>query len=197
MRAELSFIRHGAAASNLERRYLGKSEEGLCAQGVQALREDKAAGRYETARLVFASPMARCLETARILYPGQEPILVPEWTEIDFGAFEGKNHGELSADPRYQAWLDSNGELPFPGGEGREAFIRRCRAGYEKMERILMRHIRDARENAAAVVHGGTIMALLSHYCGGEYFSYQTGNGGGYVCVAEIGKTRLEVRRKL
>ena len=32
------------------------------------------------------------------------------------------------------------------------------------------------------VVHGGTIMALLSHFAGGEYFDYQCKNGEGYRC---------------
>ena len=49
--------------------------------------------------------MQRCLETAGILYPGKTPIVIPEWREIDFGDFEGKNAGELQGDPRYQAWI--------------------------------------------------------------------------------------------
>ncbi len=43
--------------------------------------------------------MKRCLETAQILYPGQTPIIIPEWTEMDFGAFEGHNYQELSKNP--------------------------------------------------------------------------------------------------
>lgn len=57
--------------------------------------------------------MKRCLETAQILYPGQTPIFVPEWTEMDFGAFEGHNYQELAGDPAYQRWIDSGGTLRF------------------------------------------------------------------------------------
>ena len=35
-------------------------------------------------------------------------------------------------------------------------------------------------QSVSAVVHGGTIMALLSHFLGGEYFDYQAKCGQGY-----------------
>ena len=35
-------------------------------------------------------------------------------------------------------------------------------------------------QSVSAVVHGGTIMALLSHFTGGEYFDYQAKCGQGY-----------------
>ena len=36
-----------------------------------------------------------------------------------------------------------------------------------------------------AVVHGGTIMAVLSSFTGGEYFDFQVKNGEGYETVLE------------
>ena len=108
---------------------------------------------------------------------------------MDFGAFEGHNYQELSGDPAYQRWIDSGGTLPFPEGESREEFIRRSVAGYEKMvyhmkriwERSAASGQRDRKiQNASAVVHGGTIMALLGHFLGGEYFDYQVKCGQGY-----------------
>ena len=166
-------------------------------------------GNYPTADLLFSGPMKRCLETAQILYPGQTPIFVPEWTEMDFGAFEGHNYQELSGDPAYQRWIDSGGTLPFPEGESREEFIRRNVAGYEKMlyymKMILERSAASEQgdyntgsektelersdeigaqdagiQSVSAVVHGGTIMALLSHFLGEQYFNYQVKCGQGY-----------------
>ena len=41
---------------------------------------------------------------------------------------------------------------------------------------------------AACVVHGGTIMAVLSEIYGGDYYDYHCGNGDGYICdVTEEG----------
>ena len=60
--------------------------------------------------------------------------VIPEWTEIDFGLFEGKNHRELSGNMAYQEWIDSNGTLPFPEGESREEFIDRSIAGLKSLK---------------------------------------------------------------
>lgn len=205
----LTLIRHGATLSNKEGRYLGKTDEALSPEGIGILEKTVTGGNYPAADLLFSGPMKRCLETAQILYPGQAPVLIPEWTEMDFGTFEGHNYKELSGNPDYQRWIDSGGTLPFPEGESREAFIRRSVAGCENM----LRHMksiwersavserrnyntgsekpeleksdevgaRDAGgQNVSAVVHGGTIMALLSYFLGGEYFDYQVKCGQGY-----------------
>lgn len=180
----LTLIRHGATLSNKEGRYLGKTEESLSTEGIRALEKAATEGSYPTADLLFSGPMKRCLETAQILYPGQDPILIPEWTEMDFGAFEGHNYKELSGNPDYQSWIDSGGTLPFPEGESREEFIRRSVAGCEKMLQCLKNGCKTATgfgpQKVSAVVHGGTIMALLSHFLGGEYFDYQVKCGQGY-----------------
>ena len=34
----------------------------------------------------------------------------------------------------------------------------------------------------ACIVHGGTIMAVLSEIYGGGYYDYHCGNGDGYIC---------------
>lgn len=184
----LVLIRHGATQSNKEHRYLGRTEEALCVEGREILRNDRENNRYPEVDCLFSSPMKRCLETAGILYPNKEIVQISEWTEMDFGAFEGKNYYDLKEDSRYQVWIDSNGMLPFPEGESREEFVLRCEKGFLKMITLLsalweMR--KEEKKTAGAVVHGGTIMALLSRYYGGEYFDYQVSNGGGYRCVLE------------
>ena len=185
----LTLIRHGATFSNKEGRYLGKTDEALSQEGICGLEKSVADRLYPTADVLFSGPMKRCLETAQILYQGQTPIIIPEWTEMDFGVFEGHNYQELSKDPNYQRWIDSGGTLPFPEGESREEFIRRSVAGYEKMvyhmKRLWERSDEMVAHNSgmqsvSAVVHGGTIMALLSHFLGGEYFDYQAKCGQGY-----------------
>lgn len=109
---------------------------------------------------------------------------------MDFGEFEGKNYIELQKNPNYQAWIDSNGTLPFPGGESREAFIKRCEQGFYRMLIGIKGRLQkmdekqpDSKITAGAVVHGGTIMAILSSFYGGDYFDHQVKNGGGYRCL--------------
>ena len=185
---DLALIRHGMTASNSEKRYLGRTNEPLSEEGRRLLLLRKEQGCYPAASFLFSGPMTRCLQTGRLLYPEKTPLLIPEWTEMDFGEFEGKNYRELSGDARYQAWIDSGGLLPFPGGESREAFLLRCRKGLERLLRMLEKKGPGemAGNMAAAIVHGGTIMALLSALCGGDYFDYQAANGHGYICRLSV-----------
>ena len=185
----LVLIRHGATESNKERRYLGKTDEALSKEGIDELNKAKLAGYYPKVRYVFSSPMKRCIQTAGILYPGKEPVIIPEWEEMDFGIFEGKNYIELQDNARYQEWINSNGTLPFPEGESREAFSRRCDIGFRRMTELLfdlMEQDSCEEKAVAAIVHGGTIMSLLSQYGGGNYFDYQVSNGDGYQCLLRI-----------
>ena len=199
-------IRHGATAGNAEKCYIGaRTDEPLSEEGKRQLfglktrRPDR----------LYASPMRRCLETADILFDGQKVRTIENFRETDFGAFEGKNYMELSRDPAYQAWIDSNGEMAFPGGESREEFIRRSVEGFREMVQDIERCIAqdtgrthggtescagDQRLQrvggmpafcAAAVVHGGTIMAVLQRLFGGDYYSYHVGNGEGYAFSLE------------
>ena len=182
----LVMIRHGATESNRQHRYLGRTDEGLSEEGSNFLWDSVRQGGYPQVDILFSSPMKRCLETARILYPGVQNISIPEWREIDFGTFEGKNYIELQGDVRYQQWIDSNGTLPFPEGESREAFIVRSDIGYCTMRERLQQLGQTQRiKTVGMIVHGGTIMSLLSLYHGGAYFDYQVPNGGGYICTLD------------
>ena len=197
-KVEIVFIRHGRTPANKENRYLGKTDESLSLEGIEALRQEKAEKIYPEIDYLFASPMKRCIETADILYPGKVPILVPQWKEMDFGLFEGKNYQELNGDKQYQAWIDSGGTLPFPQGESRPCFLQRCSQGmYESVDRY--RELFTGGVKIGCVVHGGTIMALLSTFYGGEYFDYQVKNGRGYCCMLSLqnGRIYLTELRKL
>ena len=193
---KLVLIRHGATAANNEHRYLGKTEEALSKEGIDELQKAKYAKSYPKIDELFSSPMKRCLETAQILYPDKEARIIPEWEEMDFGAFEGKNYTDLKDDVRYQAWIDSNGTLPFPEGESREEFIKRCEQGFYRMLTCFLKTV-DERQNGTKtiglIVHGGTIMALLSSYYCGEYFDYQVANGKGYICMLEGSCEKLKL----
>lgn len=190
----LVLIRHGATKANREHRYLGKTEEGLSLEGKEELLKNKSNGRYLMVDCLFASPMQRCIQTAEILYPGLKPMVIAEWSEMDFGKFEGKNYQDLKFDKDYQAWIDSNGTLPFPEGESREDFLLRCEQGIWKMLQKLAQMKEDRKpKTVGMVVHGGTIMALFSHYCQGDYFDYQVANGEGYVCKLKKQKNEIEL----
>lgn len=184
IKINLVLIRHGETFSNKEKRYLGKTDEALSEEGKQKLIVKK--DQYPKIDLLFVSPMKRCIETAQMIYPEKHFFIIPEWEEMNFGDFEGKNYLDLQHNQAYQQWIDSHGNLPFPNGESRKAFSKRCLAGLDSILQRIYEEKLDEKRNVGIVVHGGTIMALLSAYGTGDYFDYQVSNGDGYKCVMEI-----------
>ena len=184
----IDLIRHGKTAGNLERRYIGRTDEPLAEEGVAELRKIA----YPPCGILITSPMKRCIQTAEIIFPDAEPLIVDELRECDFGDFEGRNFTELSDDVRYGQWIDSGGEAPFPNGESPAGFRERCVRGF-------LNGIRSVPEGNSAtfVVHGGTIMAILDRLAEPHrsYFEWQTDNGHGY--TAEFDGEYITVTEKI
>ena len=187
--AELILIRHGKTAGNLLGRYIGsRTDEPLCDEG----REELAGKQLPEVERLYVSPMKRCVETAEILWPGfdrKKMQKVMDLRECDFGDFENKNYKELSGNGDYQAWIDSNGTLPFPNGESMDAFKSRCLEAFARIveevsgaEQEWIASGKTGIFRAGIVVHGGTIMAILEQYGypKAAYFGYQVKNGCGY-----------------
>ena len=185
-------IRHSKTAGNLEGRYIGTTDEPLCREGRKLLKQS----RYpKTVEKVYVSPMLRCQETAQLIYPELPKETVNDFRELDFGIFENKNHQELNGNPDYQAWVDSGGMMPIPGGERAERFRKRCR---EAFSRVLLDVEKQALSEIALVVHGGTIMSIMEGFAEPyeEYYHWQVKNGRGFVTeLKENGK--LHVLSKL
>lgn len=186
-KTELFLIRHGETPSNEQKRYIGRTDEPLSSYGISALEQRKREGRYPDADYIAVSPMLRCVQSAEMIYGRKPDVCVEDFREIDFGSFEGKNYMELSGNPDYQKWIDSGGELPFPDGESREQFTARCVEAFRYFASFLKTE-ENPPETAALVVHGGTIMAVLSSFSDGDYFSFQCRNGEGYRCELCLGE---------
>ena len=167
-------IRHGMTQGNTERRYVGcRTDEPLCEAGIAKLKE----GKYPAVQKVYTSPMRRCLETAKILYPTIKAEIIPDFRECDFGEFEYKNYEELNGHADYQAWIDSGGELPFPEGESRAEFAARSLAAFQSIRQ------EAGSEDCALIIHGGTIMSIMEAMAQprGNYYDFQVKNGCGYI----------------
>lgn len=190
-------IRHGMTEGNLKGRYIGKTDEPLCPEGKKALSELS----YPVPETVFVSPMARCRETAEMLFPAMRVRIIDQLAETDFGDFENKNYRELSGNPDYQAWVDSGGALPFPGGESREEFRKRTLEGFQ---RVIAACIRENIESAAVVAHGGTIMTLMETwgFPKKDFYSWHVKNGRCYYIeidekLWQSGRRVLEVKDEI
>ena len=178
-------IRHGRTKGNTERRYIGsRTDEPLLESEFGEIAEIEHARDRE---ILCISPMLRAKQTAEIMLPGMEQIVIDDLRETDFGEFEGRTYEELNNDPElssdYQAWIDSSGTMKIPGGESMEESAARSMRGFARASRI-------AAENKAdrliVIAHGGTVMAVMSSLFGGSYYDYYAGNGEGYTFQMEV-----------
>ena len=160
---EIRLIRHFATEGNLEKRYIGVTDEEIKAEFVleHTLKKEENGREEWKPELVIVSPLRRCRQTAEILFPGAEQVVCEQMRECDFGLFEGKNYQELTGNPKYQSWIDSGGTKAFPGGEDPMEFRKRCVCGFEQM---MEKMIKGKRKKIAFVVHGGTIMSVMEAF---------------------------------
>ena len=182
-------IRHGMTPGNKLRQYIGRTDEPLSQEGRDALAEL----HYPNAERVYISPMIRCRQTAEILFPGAELVVYDGLREMDFGHFEGRSAMDMTDDPEYRAWVDAFCEAPIPGGEMKEPFMDRCCSAFEE---ILAS---DRTDRLVFVVHGGTLMAVLSRFASPsrEYYRWSPKNGHGFLLTREPGSMRLTLREEL
>ncbi len=169
---QLLFIRHGATAGNLEKRYIGRTDEPLCTLGIEQICQLKAQDFQP--EYLFVSPMLRTRQTAELLFPQLPMTLVDDFRETDFGIFEGKTAAELSDSADYQKWLDSFCLDPIPQGERVADFKARCCQAFQSIAETI-----PEDSCSAFVVHGGVIMAILEYFAEPkqDFYDYHIGNG--------------------
>lgn len=173
---KIYMIRHSITSGNKRRAYIGATDEPLCEEGIELLKERM----YPEVEMVIASPMKRCIQTSMCIYPDKKPYVIDDLKECDFGAFEGMTYEELKENVDYQEWLTKEGKIPFPQGEDQLEFRKRCVKGFEEaVEYIHNRNI----QNVAMIVHGGTIMAVLEAYAKPQenFYHWKVQNGEGYL----------------
>ncbi len=150
---ELILVRHSITQGNREKRFIGVTDMPLAPEGEELARAS--APLMPPVEGLYVSPMVRCRQTARLLWPDLEQTVVDGLRETDFGPFEGKNHAELKDDPLYQKWLA--GEVAV--GEPPEDCARRAVAALGWL-------VADAKgrglETIGVVSHGGLLMGMMT-----------------------------------
>ena len=172
-------IRHGMTPGNALRRYIGKTDDPLSEEGRRLARR---AGGSATLKRVYVTPLRRTQQTAEILFPNAEQIVVDGLREMDFGVFENRSADEMENDAVYRAWVDADCIPPCPEGESMSGFAERvCRA----FEALLRPLLAQGKERAVFVVHGGTVMAILQKYARPEmsFFDCLMKNCEGVSCA--------------
>lgn len=153
---ELVLMRHAPTAGNLERRYLGATDEPLCARGEDLAR---AAGLIPQVDCVFVSPLLRVRQTAAICFPQARRIVFDGLREMDFGRFEGLRFEDLKGDGAYRTWIDGGCTERCPEGEDRAEFVYRT---VQAIEQVVALSCARRVPRAIVVAHGGTVMATFA-----------------------------------
>lgn len=176
----LSLIRHGKTPGNLRGAFVGSIDQPIAPEGRKELEYFVKSGIYPPVEAVFASPMLRCLQTAEVIYAGHTAVPVNDLKERCFGEFENLTHAEIIKRPGYEQWGMDALSMDFPGGECPDLFHQRCHAALKDvLDQCKQKGIRDA----AVVVHGGVIMAILSVYGSPKrgYHDWMRRNGQGFL----------------
>ena len=192
----LIMLRHGKTAGNLQKRYIGRTDEPLCAEGEAQARS---VGAVPGVDLVYVSPLLRARQTAKIAFPCARQIVVSDLREMDFGAFENLNYQQLANNVAYRAWVEGNCEARCPQGESKDDFTRRTA---NALRDLLHKAALCGETRVIIVAHGGTVMAAMDSFtCGkGSYYSWHVDNCEGYSVYAEptlLGGFEFEDYRKI
>ncbi len=181
----VELIRHGETALQREHRYQGRLDAPLSPEGRAGLKPAP-----QCPDRVYVSQLLRARQTAALLFPQAEQVVVPGLEEMDFGRFEGKNYRELSDDPAYQSWVDGFCLGPCPGGESKQEFCARVCAAFEA---LLQDAWTGGEDSVTIVAHGGTQMAVMERFAipQKDYFDWHLESGQGYRAQANWGENGL------
>lgn len=112
---------------------------------------------------VVSSDLQRCRLPAEELVrnKGLPLEIKPEWREISFGQWEGKNWETIGAlkDSKLAAWMKNFLRVKPPGGESFPAFHKRIGGAWEELRKC------DA-QCVLVMTHGGVIRSVLCHVTG-------------------------------
>ncbi len=178
---KIHLIRHGRTQANIDGLYAGVTDYPLAAEGIEQIEHFVSNYDYPYIEALFSSPMTRAQQTAELIYPDNEIIVVPGLREYDFGDFENKGMAELTKDPRFEKWIKSNMTEDPPGGEVTSEFVTRCADGFRSVVDYMLK---NGKTSAAIISHGGVmlnLMAMFVPFSEGEYSNkFVVGNGRGY-----------------
>lgn len=169
-KVSVTLIRHGETEGNRLRRYIGATDEEICDTACFT-------GDYGDCDILISSPMKRCLQSAKHIYPKKMPVICDKLRECDFGDFENKSFEDLKDNACYREWVESGCEAKIPNGESKSELTARSVEGF--FETL------PESGSVSYVIHGGNIMAIMQTIFGGDFYDYHVKNGGGFKFILE------------
>ena len=173
----LVLVRHGETEGESSIRYHGRNDVALSALGraqmIAARREIELRFGDTGFEHVFATPLSRAMEGARLIVGDDSNIItVEEFIEVHFGLFEGLTREEIQqrhpiefekwrADPLAPSYT-------YPEGESRAGFAERVERGLATTLKLIEAAKRAESERALIVAHRGVIRTIVHALTGAE-----------------------------
>ena len=85
----ISILRHGRTEANENGIYIGKTDLPLSEKGREELVEKYELHEYPKVQKVYSSPLERAVQSAEILFPDRELVVVDDLREMDFEFLRG------------------------------------------------------------------------------------------------------------
>ena len=176
----LYLFRHGLTKGNINAQYIGHTDLPLTTDSISDLKNIKAHHHYPEVDAVFVSPLKRAMQSAEIMFPKNNKIVIDNFIEYNFGEFEGKTAAELENHPLFADWLAGKQGVAPPFGESNEDFAKRIAQTFIK---IVDSMLTTGTQKCAIVTHGGVMNALLSFFGLPEapMHEWATAGGCGYM----------------
>jgi len=177
---KIHLIRHAMTSESQEGKYIGHTDVPLSEAGVAQLESMKEEYIYPVADVVFSSPLSRCTDTARILYPEAQIVTIDELIKYNFGEFEGRTAEELhEKEELFDDWLRGERDVEPPFGESNADFAKRVCTAFAAIAEGIMK---AGTEDTVIVTHGGVIMTIMAAFALPEASMHEwlTPNGCGY-----------------
>ncbi len=151
-------IRHGDTELNARGVYRGRSDVALSTTGRAQSRAVGRALRGITLDGIYASPLARAQQTARIIAACRrrtDVVGASEFIDMDFGRWEGLTVAQVKKRfPReFQAWVSQPRKARIPGGETLDMVRKRALAGLDRLHK-------DHPEGTIVIVSHGVVNKL-------------------------------------
>lgn len=155
----ISILRHGITEANENGIYIGKTDLPLSDAGREMLEDKFDQLEYPKVQRVYSSPLERAVQSAEILFPDREIVIVDDLREMDFGVFEGLPAEELIQLDSYKKWLKGGLDNPPPNGETLRNMMTRC---YSALNLIIMDMMKNGYTHTGVVTHSGILMNMMS-----------------------------------
>jgi alpha-ribazole phosphatase/probable phosphoglycerate mutase len=160
----VALVRHGEADGSVRGRCCGSLDPALSDEGRRQIRHASRLLQGLAAVAVYASPLARALDSARTLEMAAPIVVDDRLREIDFGLLEDMAYDEI-ADRHpdvWRGWMRAPVDVAFPQGERFDAFSDRVDRAVAD---LTTRHPGGA---IIVVAHGGVNRLILARALGLE-----------------------------